>query len=341
MKKYYLSAVIACFFSASYAQNTFPASGNVGIGTTTPGVWFSNDVLQFAGTRPTIRLSPNYDGGLGTILFKGAWSNAGGTADEFHFNYVSSLTNPGIHLSSYLNGPADLISFMGNGNVGIGTANPEFKLDVQGGSANINLNNISSLGGQLTISNGFGNQNGAVRLNLNNGGAVSWIKGIVTGPNTNTGSAIVFGVPSNTADGVERMRITSTGDVGIGTDNTRGYKLAVAGNMIAESIKVQMQSSWPDYVFTKDYSLPSLAEIEKHINDKGHLPGIPSAAEVRENGIELGDMNAKLLKKIEELTLYLIEKDSALRLHKDLLKRQQLQLDKQKRQINSIIQKLK
>jgi len=97
------------------------------------------------------------------------------------------------------------------------------------------------------------------------------------------------------------------GNVGIGTTDTKGYKLAVAGNMIAESVKVQLRSAWPDYVFAKDYTLPSLKETEKHIKENNHLPGIPSAAEVKNNGIDVGEMNAKLLKKIEELTLYVID----------------------------------
>jgi len=97
------------------------------------------------------------------------------------------------------------------------------------------------------------------------------------------------------------------GNMGIGTQDTRGYKLAVSGNMIAESVKVQLRSAWPDYVFAKDYTLPSLKETEKHIKENSHLPGIPSAAEVKNNGIDVGEMNAKLLKKIEELTLYVID----------------------------------
>ncbi|MNL11807.1 hypothetical protein D3C87_1326570 [compost metagenome] len=97
------------------------------------------------------------------------------------------------------------------------------------------------------------------------------------------------------------------GNVGIGTTDPKGYKLAVAGNMVAESVKVSLQANWPDYVFARDYKLPTLQETEKHIQDKGHLPGIPSAAEVKANGVDLGEMNAKLLQKIEELTLHLIE----------------------------------
>jgi len=103
----------------------------------------------------------------------------------------------------------------------------------------------------------------------------------------------------------ERLRITSSGNVGIGT-STPNAKLAVNGNIRAKEIKIEM-ANWPDYVFAKDYKLPSLQETEKHIKEKGHLPGIPSAEEVKANGVDLGEMNAKLLKKIEELTLYLIE----------------------------------
>lgn len=97
------------------------------------------------------------------------------------------------------------------------------------------------------------------------------------------------------------------GNLGLGTPDTKGYKLAVAGNMIAESIKVKLQGAWPDYVFAKEYPLATLQETEKHTKEKGHLPGIPSAEEVKSNGVDLGDMNVKLLQKIEELTLHLIE----------------------------------
>lgn len=95
------------------------------------------------------------------------------------------------------------------------------------------------------------------------------------------------------------------GSVGIGT-TTPSSKLAVNGNIKAKEIKVEI-ANWPDYVFTNSYKLPTLRDTEKYINEKGHLPGIPSAGEVEKNGVELGDMNKKLLQKIEELTLYLIE----------------------------------
>ncbi len=115
----------------------------------------------------------------------------------------------------------------------------------------------------------------------------------------------------------EKMRINSTGNVGIGTAFP-AEKLSVNGKIRAHEIKVEI-TGWSDFVFAKDYKLPTLQETEKHIKEKGHLPGIPSAEEVEKNGVELGDMNKKLLQKIEELTLYLIEKDKKIRVIEERL----------------------
>ncbi|MEE3999166.1 hypothetical protein V1T75_02360 [Tenacibaculum sp. FZY0031] len=106
----------------------------------------------------------------------------------------------------------------------------------------------------------------------------------------------------------------NTGNVGIGTTTIpTDYKLAVAGKILTEEVKVLLQNNWPDYVFSKEYTLPSLYEVEKHINEKGHLQNIPSAKEVvKDGGIELGEMNRKLLEKIEELTLYTIQQEKRL-----------------------------
>ena len=98
------------------------------------------------------------------------------------------------------------------------------------------------------------------------------------------------------------------GSVGIGTTATGSHKLAVEGSIGAREIKVEA-SGWSDFVFENNYELRTLEEVEEHIAEKGHLPEIPSEAEVTENGINLGEMNAKLLQKIEELTLYLIEQN--------------------------------
>jgi len=124
------------------------------------------------------------------------------------------------------------------------------------------------------------------------------------------------------------VQYSSNGNVGIGTGNPDS-KLSVNGNIRAKEIKVEI-ANWPDYVFAKDYQLPTLEQTRHHIKEKGHLPGIPSAAEVKVNGIDLGEMNKNLLKKIEELTLYLIE------IEKESIA-QKIELENQQKQINTLM----
>jgi hypothetical protein len=102
------------------------------------------------------------------------------------------------------------------------------------------------------------------------------------------------------------LKLKGDGSVAIGTTQTSSHKLAVNGTIGAREIKVET-TTWPDYVFSDDYELRSLEEVRQHIDENGHLPEIPSEADVAENGILLGEMNAKLLQKIEELTLYVID----------------------------------
>jgi hypothetical protein len=104
-----------------------------------------------------------------------------------------------------------------------------------------------------------------------------------------------------------KMHINGDGNVGIGT-TTPDAKLTVKGDIHTQEIKVDLSGALvPDYVFEEDYPLPSLAETEIYIKANKHLPEVPSAKEMEENGIDLKRMNLLLLKKIEELTLYLIQ----------------------------------
>jgi len=119
-----------------------------------------------------------------------------------------------------------------------------------------------------------------------------------------------------------------TGHVAVGTASVPvGYQMAVDGKLITEEVKVQLSGNWPDYVFAHGYSLPSLEEVAQHIEEKGHLINIPSAAEVAVNGIELGDMNRLLLEKIEELTLYILQQEQNRKLMCQELKALQMEID--------------
>ena len=86
-----------------------------------------------------------------------------------------------------------------------------------------------------------------------------------------------------------------------------GYLLTVDGKIMCEELKVQLSENWPDYVFDKHYNMPSIGDLKKFVRANRHLPGIPSAAEMKENGISVGDMQTKMIQKIEELSLYIIQ----------------------------------
>jgi hypothetical protein len=104
--------------------------------------------------------------------------------------------------------------------------------------------------------------------------------------------------------------LSTTGNVGIGTTSP-SHKLTVVGSVRASSF-VGDVNSYADFVFKPGYKLASLAEVESSINAKGHLPNIPSEAEVKRDGLDVVGMQVKLLQKVEELTLYLVAHDKAL-----------------------------
>ncbi|WP_404421599.1 hypothetical protein [Nibricoccus sp. IMCC34717] len=187
-------------------------------------------------------------------------------------------------------------TFPATGNVGIGTTVPGAKLDIIG-----DVRVVSPIDGQAV----------KIVARTDEFAQIAFYNSSSTRINsliqTHGDGAIAF---VNALPLTEKLRILADGRIGIGTASPT-HKLTVNGTIRAKEIVVD-NTGWADFVFTKNYKLASLTEVEKHIEQQGHLPGIPSAAEVKERGVSVGEMQAKLLEKIEELTLRLIAQEKRL-----------------------------
>jgi hypothetical protein len=123
------------------------------------------------------------------------------------------------------------------------------------------------------------------------------------------------------------QKLNVIGNVQIGNDYFQpalpqglNYRLSVDGQVVAKEIRVVLDN-WSDFVFDDNYKLPSLDELESHIKANKHLPGIPSESEIKENGVNIGEVQAKLLQKIEELMLYVIKQEKEINYLKNYLKK--------------------
>ena len=181
------------------------------------------------------------------------------------------------------------------GNVGIGTLTPNKPLVVKSDEVSIIFEGHNA--GSIQFHDGYGGELG-YRVRSASGGGWRWQ--FIDGSNNE-----FFGVDYPTGDALIRgCLIIPNGKVGIGTTEPT-HALTVNGPIRAKEIIVN--TGWADDVFSKDYKLPSLAETERYIQSNGHLPGIPSAKEVRDNGVSVGESQSLLLRKIEELTLHMIQ----------------------------------
>lgn len=129
-------------------------------------------------------------------------------------------------------------------------------------------------------------------------------------PDDASAGGLIIGPWSNNMTG---MRIDASGHVSIGTSNAQNYMLAVNGSAIFTKVVVKQYGSWPDYVFHPAYQLLPLDSLNKYVQTNHHLPDVPSADSVAKNGVDLGDNQAQLLKKIEELTLYIIDQNKTIK----------------------------
>jgi len=278
------------------------------------------------------------DNGNGDALWISRY-NAATNASELHLN----AGNDGNQSDKFVVGYTDWqgtwfpkFNFLSDGRLGIGI-NPVEKLTVNGnlyladfttGVGNAGANTFLKMNDRFTLQ---------ATTNVNN----DWTRGVIgqniawnnttnkwdiSGPysdfsvikmESNGNMGFYTNVSTNSAYSATetdlkqylRMWITGDGRVSIGNLNPNSYKLAVDGKIGARGVKVTLDPQWwPDYVLDSSYKLMNLDKLQIYIDKNKHLPNIPSAEEVRKNeGVELGEMNVKLLEKIEELTLYVID----------------------------------
>lgn len=237
------------------------------------------------------------------------------------------------------------------GKVGIGTTTPTF--------GKLQVNDITSYGNygpdnqtitaNNTNANGMGGFFGIVGKSGNNSDPYTWAglgggKSTVTG-NGEYGGYLTLWTTSNGENGqaasgmYERIRITSAGNVGIGSQNP-DQKLTVKGKIHAEEVIVDLNVPVADYVFKPSYNLMPLPEVEQYVKTNSHLPEIPSATEITKNGLSMGEMQNKLLQKVEEQTLYIIGLNKEIVEQRKDRKELEVKLAKQESQYNALLEKV-
>ena len=284
---------------------TIKNNGNVGIGTTSP-----LRMLQVGSDIPAIVNETYFPLAVKTGL------TAANSVGKCVYLYMGEGDTKGyLESYDYSNGTGVNLSINPNGGkVGIGTASPKAKLDVGSMLAFGELGTVLARSYEGNTA-GDGTFLGVRAYNTQPTNCNSFaIEHSFYGVKNNSinffrGGGMSGGfITINTNDNTEKVRINYDGNVAIGTTYTGSYKLNVAGKINCTELHINA-TKWADFVFDKDYNLRTLAEVETFISQNQHLPDVPSQAQVANEGISLGEMNAILLQKIEELTLYTIEQD--------------------------------
>lgn len=254
------------------------------------------------------------------IAAHSTYTGPGGPDYTWYGNITTGMFHPAVNSIGFSVGGADAIRILSNGFTGLGTITPTAMLSVHNGAVKI-----------TGVTPGFGAPEvlfgGSTSIAPNGQWGIECLEGTST-------DGLNFWRPSGASGsgGNYVMFLSNTSKVGINTGNPTaqltvngnmlvgdpaavtlpaGYKLYVQTGILTEKVKVALTTSptdWADYVFEKNYKLRTLDEVKAYIDANSHLPGVPSADELREQGgIDLGKMDAKMMEKIEELTLYIIQ----------------------------------
>jgi hypothetical protein len=302
MKKIiFLAAILTTSFS--FCQNTFPVNGNVGIGTTSPtaklevsGGTFkvgNEENRNFLASFPNTTANQAIDIRFGNTFISGFieleitstynYQNSVGIVKKIY----SVGANPNGEIWNTTS--ARVVEAEGEilNNFTIG----DFSWDATNSTYKISIFHIVSTQNPLHINVKYFS-NSSIPYPLLESTLIS--------------SPYTVAIPSNYTSS---QSVYYNGKVGIGTTSP-DEKLTVKGKIHTQEVKVDLLGACvPDYVFASDYKLKTLQEVEDYIKENSHLPEIPSAQEIEKNGLMLAEMNMGLLKKVEELTLYMIQQE--------------------------------
>lgn len=324
MKFFYFILSLLLFISFQcFSQTTLTEDGNGNLNTAKVVAATSSGQSFFTGHQ----LGSGYANSL--AIFSALTDNPNGTSNNFYDGQVNGVTNFAVR--------ADGQGYFA-GKVGIGTTVPGSLLTVNG---NIRSNVANQGVGFIAYDDANAGNHIFSLTRQGNGVSISSYNGIGFVADATSG-------PTNNY----MLYINNSGNVGIGTTNP-DQLLTVNGIIHAKQVNIDLNVPAPDYVFDRTYNLKSLSEVNRYILLNKHLPEIPSAAAMAKDGVNVTELNTKLLQKVEELTLYIIQKDKQLNneemrveelqqqanLQQKQMKSQQEQLDQLKTQLTIILNK--